>query len=59
MSLEIRDDIEVWDIITTALDLCDSVIEKYGIKTMDGWQCPYFRALAKELYWEVNDDDES
>jgi hypothetical protein len=57
VSLETRDDIEVWDIIIAALDLCDSVIEKYNIKTMDEWQCPYFRALAKELYWEVEDAD--
>jgi len=57
VSLEIRDDIEVWDIIEAALDLCDSVIKKYDIKKHEEWQCPYFRRLAEQLYWEVKDED--
>ncbi len=55
MSLELRDDIEVWDIISAAVDLIDFVREKHNITTYDGWQCPYFRELVKELYWEVDD----
>jgi hypothetical protein len=54
--LEIRDDIEVWDIIEVALELCDSVIEKYDIKTYDAWQCPHFKRLAKTLYWETEEE---
>ena len=54
--LEIRDDIEVWDIIDAALELCDFVIEKYNIKTHDDWQCPHFKRLAKQLYWETREE---
>lgn len=57
MSLEIRDDIEVWDVIDAALNLVDFVAKKYNITTYDGWECPYFQQLAKELYWEVKDED--
>lgn len=55
MSLEIREDIEVWDIIDAAVELVEFVKHQHNITTYEEWQCPYFRALVKSLYWEVED----
>lgn len=57
MSFELKEDIEVWDIINAAVELCDFVMSKHTVQTYEEFTCPYFRALVKELYWEVKDAD--
>lgn len=59
MSLVLKEDVDYIEITTEAVSLCEFVMHKYNIKTFSDWLCPYFKALAKELYREVEDDDES
>lgn len=57
MSLTLREDVDYNGIVIAAYELCDFVIDKYKIHKYADFQCPFFKALAKELYME--DDDGS
>ena len=50
--LELKEDIEVWDIINEAVNLLNDVIKRYNIRSYDDFTCPYMKALAKELFYE-------
>jgi hypothetical protein len=51
--LELKEDVEYPDIVTNAYELVEFVVKKYNIKTFDEFTCPYFKDLAKEMYYEV------
>jgi hypothetical protein len=51
--LRLTEDLDYNEAIFAAVELLDFVIEKYSIKTFDEFTCPYMKALAKQLYREI------
>ena len=51
--LELKEDIEVWDIINEAVNLLNHVIATHSITSFEEFTCSFMKALAKQLYYEI------
>lgn len=52
-----RDDVDYNEIVTAAWNLLDYVVTKYKVSSFQEFKCPFMKAVAEELYDEVEHED--
>ncbi len=55
--LKVKDDFDFNNVVTSAWNLIDYVVTKYKVTAFREFRCPFMKALAEDIYDEVEDGD--
>jgi len=56
MALQTKEDFDFNNIVGSAWDLIEYIVNKYNVTSFGEFTCPYMRALAEDLLNEVEDE---